>query len=109
MKKLDCRLTNGTNPSIFHKDSDVHDLSGVLRPGPPGRLGVARGVEQPQGWKAVDSPRAAKSQVNGVWEKMLMNPQDAGHGKKGFLYVHIKQISNNKYIHICIYINIHIQ
>jgi hypothetical protein len=40
---------------------------------------------------------------------MLMNPQDAGHGKKGFLYVHIKQISNNKYIHICIYINIHIQ
>ena len=41
------------NP-FFNRDSDVHDVSGVLRPGPPGPLGAARGVEQPQGWKAVE-------------------------------------------------------
>ena len=44
----------GRTHPFFNRDSDVHDVSGVLRPGPPGPLGAARGVEQPQGWKAVE-------------------------------------------------------
>ena len=38
--------TNGKKPSIFHRDSDVHDVSGALRPGPTGTRGAA--------WKAVE-------------------------------------------------------